>query len=411
MILRRFKIALTVPALSLALFISLAAPPAEAAAKKSTAKSTGKSRVAAKKAVKSAAARRNVRPRAARPVNMPGELQDFQSAVIAGGPWTAPSYADPTEGDQIDGEDLEVREAAAAALGNLNGSVVVTDPETGRILTMVNQKVALGAGFQPCSTVKVPVALAALSEGLVERTTPVHLYGRTRLNMSEALAQSNNHYFALLGVKLGYEKFSYYAQLLGYGERAGLGIAGESSGFFPGAAPNNGGMGMLTSFGEDIRQTPLQLAAMMGAISNGGTLYYLQYPRTQEEAQNLTPRIKRQLDIRHLIPEVKDGMIEAVESGTARRAYLDAPIAGKTGTCTQGRTHLGWFGSFNEVGSRKLAVVVLLTGGRPAIGPTAAGIAGDIYRRLADQNYFVRTAPLGPQPATIIAQPPGLGLN
>jgi len=32
----------------------------------------------------------------------------------------------------------------------------------------------------------------------------------------------------------------------------------------------------------------------------------------------------------------------------------------------------------------------LLTGGRPAIGPLAAGIAGDIYRILGVENYFGR---------------------
>jgi cell division protein FtsI/penicillin-binding protein 2 len=78
----------------------------------------------------------------------------------------------------------------------------------------------------------------------------------------------------------------------------------------------------------------------------------------------------------------------AVEFGTAHRAREDGPIAGKTGTCSENHTHLGWFGSFNDIGSRKLVVVVLLTGGRPAIGPLAAGIAGDLYKRLGEKNYF-----------------------
>ena len=62
------------------------------------------------------------------------------------------------------GEDLDIRRSAVEALGPYNGSVVVVDSSNGRVLTMVNQKVALGEGFQPCSTVKVSVALAALSE-------------------------------------------------------------------------------------------------------------------------------------------------------------------------------------------------------------------------------------------------------
>jgi cell division protein FtsI/penicillin-binding protein 2 len=84
----------------------------------------------------------------------------------------------------------------------------------------------------------------------------------------------------------------------------------------------------------------------------------------------------------------------AVEFGTAHRAREDGDIAGKTGTCSENHTHLGWFGAFNENG-RKVVVVVLLTGGRPAIGPLAAGIAGDVYRRLGEQKYFASstTAP------------------
>src|SRR5689334_6248089 len=60
--------------------------------------------------------------------------------VIAGGPCTSPTYADSTDGDRLDGEDLEVRKAAVEALNGYNGSVVVVDPQTGRILSMVNQK-------------------------------------------------------------------------------------------------------------------------------------------------------------------------------------------------------------------------------------------------------------------------------
>lgn len=88
------------------------------------------------------------------------------------GVWRVPNYADSLEGDNVDGEDLLVRRAAVDALGPLNGSIVVTDANTGRVLTIVNQKLAFKSGYQPCSTVKVPVALAALSENVVDRETP-----------------------------------------------------------------------------------------------------------------------------------------------------------------------------------------------------------------------------------------------
>src|SRR6185369_509773 len=205
---------------------------------------------------------------------------------VAYSPWIEPTYADSTIGDNVDGEDLEVRRAAVESLGPLNGSVVVSDPQTGRILAMVNQKLALSDGYQPCSTIKVPVAFAALSEGLIERDTMMRIYGKTRMNLTTALAKSNNQYFAKLGEQLGYEKVSYYAHLFGLGERAGLDIPGEHPGRVPAEPPKNGGMGMLTSFGEEISLTPLQLTAIMGSISNGGTLYYLQHPRSQEEIAN-----------------------------------------------------------------------------------------------------------------------------
>src|SRR5438034_9441362 len=55
--------------------------------------------------------------------------------------------ADPAAGDNIYGDDLAVRRAAVAALGGYAGSVVVADPSTGRILSIVNQKLALTTGL------------------------------------------------------------------------------------------------------------------------------------------------------------------------------------------------------------------------------------------------------------------------
>ncbi len=313
-------------------------------------------------------------------------------------PWTEPTYADSTNGDHVEGEDPLVRRAAVEALGPYNGTVVAVDPGTGRILSMVNQRVALRSGFQPCSTVKIPVALAALSEGIIDRVTPIRLYGRTRVDLTQALAHSNNVYFASLGTKLGYDRFSYYARLFGLGEKAGLNIEGEEPGYFADAPPKGGGMGMMTSFGDGITLTPLELAALLSAVANSGTLYYLQYPRNSEEVDQFLPRVKRHLDIAQYVPQIKPGLMGAVEFGTARRAIYDpeAPVCGKTGTCTGGTTHLGWFGSFSDFGQNKLVVVVLLTGGRGVSGPTAAEISGNIYRRLQQEGYFVRRPVFSP---------------
>ena len=95
--------------------------------------------------------------------------------------------------------------------------------------------------------------------------------------------------------------------------------------------------------------TPLQLGAMVSAIANGGTLYYLQHPTSPDEIANFQPRIKRQLDIAPLIPEISVGMAGAVQYGTARRLGLnfnEEEILGKTGTCSHAGTRFGWFASY-----------------------------------------------------------------
>lgn len=307
-------------------------------------------------------------------------------------PWTEPTYADSTVGDSIDGDDLIVRKAAADALGPYNGTVVVTDPQTGRILSIVNQKLGLKGAFQPCSTVKVIVSFASLREAIVDANTPVQLAPRYSLDMTTALAHSNNRYFARLGEQLGFDRVEKYAKLFGLGEKAGFDIPGEEPGFLASQPPRTG-VGMMTSFGDGIRLTPLELSSIVTAVANGGTMYYLQYPKNQDEAQHLVPRVRRQLDIARFIPEIRPGMMGAVEYGTARKAVFDQtdPVLGKTGTCTdttQPGVHLGWFGSFNEVGKNRVVVVVLLTGGRGVAGPIAAKVAGEVYRNLAAQNYF-----------------------
>jgi cell division protein FtsI/penicillin-binding protein 2 len=362
-----------------------------ATAKKPPAKTVSKSASVAKPRV---SATHRIRPR-----NSSVRPAVQRRNIVRGGPWREPTFADSSEGDWIEGEDFQVRRAAEEALGPYNGTVAVADPYTGRILALVNQKLALKSGFQPCSTIKVVAGLAALSEGLIERETPVRLAGRTRMTLTEALAVSNNPYFAVLGEKLGFDRVNYYARLFGLGERAGLNIDGENAGIFP-AQPSPLGVGMMTSFGSGISLTPLELAAFLGAIANGGTLYYLQHPKSREEARQFIPRVKRHLDIARWIPDIRPGMIAAVEYGTARRAGVDNddPILGKTGTCTDERspTHLGWFGSFNDVGRNKLVVVVLLTGGRPVNGPVASGVAGAVYRNLSQQNYFAQARQISP---------------
>jgi membrane carboxypeptidase/penicillin-binding protein len=301
-------------------------------------------------------------------------------------------------GDITAGEDPTIRAAAIDALGNMNGTAVVINPANGRILAMVNQKLALSPGAEPCSTIKLSVGLAALSEGLVTRDTPVNL-GGFRMNLTEALAHSNNLYFEELGRELGFERVRHYATQFGLGELAGYNIEGEQLGTYPDheLPANEGGVGRMCSFGQGVSMTPLQLGAFVASISNGGTLYYLQHPTTPEDVTAFEPRIKRTLDIDRFVPDLQDGMAGAVEYGTARSLrvnFHELPVFGKTGTCSNNGTRFGWFASYSDSPMGSLVTVFFLEGGRPVFGPRAAELTGLFYRSLWDRNYFVDKGPV-----------------
>jgi penicillin-binding protein 2 len=320
--------------------------------------------------------------------------------------YTSSFAQDITEGDVTAGEDLTVRDAAIDALGGMNGTVVAIEPTSGRILAMVNQKLALSSGAQPCSTIKLSVALAALNEGIITKETEVRLGGRYHMNLTMALAHSNNAYFEALGRELGFEKVSYYAHQYGLGELAGYGIPGEQLGIYPNEEiPSKlGGVGKMCSFGEGVSVTPLQLGALVSAIANGGTLYYLQHPTVPEEIANFQPVVKRRLDIAPLIPEISDGMEGAVQFGTARSLrvnFKEEEVLGKTGTCSHAGTRFGWFASYAKTNVGHIVVVVFLEGGRPTFGPKAAEIAGRMYRDLYDHNFFIAKPALPSNTANI----------
>ena len=309
-----------------------------------------------------------------------------------------PTFADSSSADVITFDDPIVREAAVEALGRYNGAVVAVDPNTGRILTVVNQKIAFGDGYIPCSTIKPAIAIAALEENVITRDTMLKVGRRKYMNLTEAMAHSNNHFFEELGRRMGFETVSKYARLLGIGELAGYNLPEEHPGAFPSVAPAYGGVGRMSSYGEGIQITPLQLASLAAAFANGGTLYYLQYPRTEEEKESFTPRVKRELNIATILPEIREGMLAAVLYGTGKSSFDrggDEMPLGKTGTCDDHTTpsHIGWFVTYADEAHPKIALAVLLRGNtRRVKGPTAAQIAGHIYRKLREQNYFATAA-------------------
>ncbi|HYL64482.1 MAG TPA: penicillin-binding transpeptidase domain-containing protein [Candidatus Methylomirabilis sp.] len=305
-----------------------------------------------------------------------------------------PTFADSSSADDPSGDDPVVRAAAVEALGRYNGSVVAVDPNSGRILTVVNQKIAFGDGYIPCSTIKPTIAIAALEENVITRDTMLRVSRRKYMNLTDAMAHSNNEFFEELGRRMGFETVSKYARLLGLGELAGYDLPQEHPGSFPSAPPAFGGVARMSSFGEGIQITPLQLAALAAAFANGGTLYYLQYPRTDEEKANFAPRVKRELNISPILPDIREGMLAAVLYGTGKSSFDrdgdETPI-GKTGTCDDHTTpsRIGWFVTYADEAHPRIALAVLLRGNTRSVkGPMAAVVAGRIYRKLREENYF-----------------------
>lgn len=305
-----------------------------------------------------------------------------------------PTFADSQEGDVTQFDDATVRAAAVNALGKYNGAVVAIDPHSGRILTVVNQKLAFSDGFIPCSTIKPTIALAALEEGVLTRDTMIKVAPRHYMNLVEAMAHSNNKFFETLGARMGFDTVSKYARTLGLGELAGYNIPEEQAGKLPPAPPVNGGVARMSSFGEGIQMTPLELGSLVATFANGGTMYYLQYPRSEEAQHAFEPRVKRTLNIGPYLSDIREGMQAAVLYGTAQRSNDhdgDTPL-GKTGTCSDPASRLGWFVSYADEINPRIVVVVLMRGQSSRIkGPFAAEIAGRMYHALKMDGYLHET--------------------
>jgi penicillin-binding protein 2 len=302
---------------------------------------------------------------------------------------------DPTKDDVPEFDDSVVRTSAVEALGHRDGAVLAVDPNTGRILAAVNQRLVFSSGFIPCSTIKPVIAVAALEEGVINRDTMLKVSRRHYMNLTEALAHSNNAFFESLGSQMGFEKVSRYARQMGLGELAGRNILEEHPGTLPPGPPQHGGVARMSSFGEGIEITPLQLAAVATTLANGGTLYYLQYPRSEQERREFAPQVKRKLEIGSLLPDIREGMLAAVLYGTARHSYDPdgEQVLGKTGSCSEQGTRIGWYFSYLNQQRPRLVIVVLLRGYRHRVnGPAASEIAGKIYHRLREQNFFSGSA-------------------
>jgi penicillin-binding protein 2 len=281
--------------------------------------------------------------------------------------------------DNTEGEDLQIRRAAVEALGSRAGTVVVMEAQTGKVLTVVNQKWAVEEGFKPCSTIKLVSAAGGINEDLIDEEGNLKKQS-FRMNLDDALAYSNNSYFQKIGANLGNEKMISYARALGLGEATGFNAEKETGGRLPFGNRNP----RIYSHGDDFEVTPLQLAVMVSAITNGGKLVVPNTPRTKTEKAKFQPFMRREVNLpqttlQNLVP----GMLGATEYGTAKRAANNGlNVAGKTGSCIFDNTWIGLFASVAPAVNPKYAVVVI-TRGQSERGKYASAVAGKIYQALA----------------------------
>lgn len=285
--------------------------------------------------------------------------------------------------DNTAGEDMEVRAAAVKALGNHAGTVVVMDPKTGRVYSMVNQEWAVRRGFKPCSTIKLVTGMAGLNEGVIDQSGMERVSGSSNhQNLTKALAYSQNEYFQQVGGRVGFDKMISYSRQLGLGEKTGINSPHELKGQVP-SLRSGLSVNRIYSHGDDFKVTPLQLATLVSAMANGGKLLTPRISQNAREDANFKPKVRRVVNIEgNTLASMVPGMVGAVNYGSGRKAHHSgASVAGKTGTCIENGTWVGLFASYAPTVNPRLAVVVIARG-PDARGHFPAAVAGRIYRDL-----------------------------
>ncbi len=295
--------------------------------------------------------------------------------------------------------DKLLQKVAAEALGEREGSVIVVDPQTGRLRAVVNSRLAFEQAFPPGSAIKPFTALAALRTGLLDLQTRrqcqtkyssedfeivcSHPRSNSPFNLTQALAYSCNDYFAHVGERLSEGTFTVTLSGFGFGQRTGV-AASEATGSLP-----RGQWRIQAALGDDEKflVTPIQLLMGYAALVNGGHLYR---PRqTTDTAFTPSEAARISIAVAHRTALI-EGMRGAVKYGTAAKTELgNLPsfVFGKTGTSTasNGFRTQGWFVGFaadkrpTSVPAPeqiKLGVLVFL---KRAHGSQAAEVAGKIF--------------------------------
>ncbi|MGO1600165.1 MAG: peptidoglycan D,D-transpeptidase FtsI family protein [Brachybacterium sp.] len=340
--------------------------------------------------------------------------------------------------------DAAAQEAAWDALDGRRGSVVALDPETGAVLAMVSapsydpdrlashdresvreawtelnedperplvNRAIGGDLYPPGSAFKLVVAASALESGEYTAESEIpgpgtwelpnssavmnnHAGGGTEAcgpedtsTLAEALRQSCNTSFAMLGVDLGEEQLRETAQGFGFGQRLEIPLS---------VTPSTIGQDLddaqlaTTSIGQyETRVTPLQMAMVAGTFANDGVVMQpqlVQAVRTSDlsTVAELTPQEIGQPLTAANSAQMRQMMVGVVEDGTGTAAAIDGvEVGGKTGTAEWGedrRAH-SWFVGYGQQEDQKIAVAVMVEEGGYG-SRTAAPIAQDVMEAV-----------------------------
>ena len=298
-------------------------------------------------------------------------------------------------------EDLRLQTVAETALASREGTIVVLDPQSGRLRAVVNAEVAFNSAFPPGSTIKPFTTLAALRAGVITPDTRIRCRGKYKredvvdacahppnlppFNPVEAVAYSCNYFFATTGEQLDGENFAQLLGDFGFGQATRIDGRDESAGVL---ARSRWQPQSALGEGPFLQVTAVQMATAYAALFNGGALLKPNYDGVREvRAQLRIDDKERSILLR--------GMRGAVSFGTAETADLDSLpvyIAGKTGTSTQlqGFRSQGWFAGIAfkpdtqpEPANAQLLVVVYL---KNAHGSEAAELARPIFEEFAGKR-------------------------
>lgn len=305
--------------------------------------------------------------------------------------------------DSLTEENLDHRlqQTSKAALGDRRGTIIVMDPQTGRIRAVVNPEIAFNQSFSPGSTIKPFTALAAMRAGLIDsetrtlcreeyshdqfHTVCAHPRGLSPLNPTDAIAYSCNYYFGKVGERLSQDIFVSTLEEFGLGAKTGVSQEESQGKLVRGSWHSEEAIGES----ENLRVTPIQLLNAYVALLNGGHLFV---PHTMPP-RGYTRDVRADLRINDKQrTQILEGMRGAIRFGTAEPAHLySLPkyIFGKTGTSDQqnGFRTQGWFVSFAADDASpasptnvNLAVLIFLD---RAHGSEAAELARPIYEEYA----------------------------